>query len=190
MTLSRPEAVLLEAVDRFGEERLALAASWQKETAVLVDLVLRHAPRARIFTLDTGVLFEQTYATCRAVEQRYGITVESYRGDWEHGLWAAEPDRCCAMRKVEPLRRALEDADCWISGDWDEGHGLWKANPLATWSERDVWAYVNRHQLPYNPLHDQGYSSIGCTHCTLPGVGREGRWAGLAKSECGINAPV
>ena len=205
MTLSRPEAVLLEAVDRFGEERLALAASWQKETAVLVDLVLRHAPRARIFTLDTGVLFEQTYATWRAVEQRYGITVRSYRGDWEHGLWATEPDRCCAMRKVEPLRRALEDADCWISGvrrdqspdrarteelDWDEGHGLWKANPLATWSERDVWAYVNRHQLPYNPLHDQGYSSIGCTHCTLPGVGREGRWAGLAKSECGINAPV
>src|SRR5215207_4570387 len=165
MALSRPEEVILEAVERFGEDRLALAASWQKETAVLVDLVRRHAPAARIFTLDTGVLFEETYATWRAVE----------------------------------------DADCWLSGvrrdqspdrahteelDWDDRHGLWKANPLATWSESDVWAYIARHDLPYNPLHDQGYSSIGCTHCTLPGDGREGRWAGLTKTECGMHAPV
>src|SRR5215211_6601868 len=152
MALSRPEEIIAEAVERFGEDRLALAASWQKETAVLVDLVRRHDPAARIFTLDSGVLFEDTYATWRAVEERYGITVESYRGEWRHGLW--------------------------------------KANPLATWSERDVWAYIARHDLPYNPLHDQGYSSIGCTHCTLPGNGREGRWAGLDKSECGMHAPV
>jgi phosphoadenosine phosphosulfate reductase len=205
MTLSRPEEVIVEAVDRFGAERLALAASWQKETAVLVDLVRKHAPAARIFTLDTGVLFEQTYATWRAVEERYGIAVESWRGEWVHGLWATEPDRCCFLRKMEPLQRALEDADCWISGvrrdqspdrarteelDWDDRHGLWKANPLATWTERDVWAYIERHDLPYNPLHDQGYSSIGCTHCTLPGAGRDGRWAGLEKNECGMHAPV
>ena len=173
MSLSRPEEVVLEAVERFGEHRLALAASWQKETAVLVDIVRRHAPGVRIFTLDTGVLFVQTYATWRAVEQRYGITVESYRGEWIDGLWATEPDRCCSLRKGEPLQRALEEADCWISGvrrdqspdrehteelDWDERHGLWKANPLATWSEREVWAYISRHDLPYNPLHDQGYA--------------------------------
>src|SRR5215208_2936189 len=191
MPVSRPEEVILEAVERFGEERLALAASWQKETAVLIDLVRRHAPGARIFTLDTGVLFEETYATWRKVEERYGIAVEPYR--------------CCFLRKVEPLQRALEDADCWISGvrrdqspdrarteelDWDERHGLWKANPLATWTERDVWVYISAHDLPYNPLHDQGYSSIGCTHCTLPGAGREGRWAGLEKSECGLHAPA
>jgi phosphoadenosine phosphosulfate reductase len=205
MLLSRPETVILEAVERFGEGRLALAASWQKETAVLVDLVRRHAPGTRIFTLDTGVLFEQTYATWRAVEERYGITVESYRGDWVHGLWATDPDRCCFLRKVEPLERALADADCWISGvrrdqspdragteelEWDERNGLWKTNPLATWSEDDVWDYIALHDLPYNPLHDQGYSSIGCTHCTLPGRGREGRWSGLEKSECGMHAPV
>jgi phosphoadenosine phosphosulfate reductase len=205
MTLSRPEEVILEAVDRFGEERLALAASWQKETAVLVDMVQRHAPGARIFTLDTGVLFEETYATWRAVEERYGISVEAWRGEWVHGLWATEPDRCCFLRKIEPLQRALEDADCWISGvrrdqsaaraeteelGWDDRHGLWKANPLAVWSERDVWAYIARHDLPYNPLHDQGYSSIGCTHCTLPGNGRDGRWAGRSKSECGMHVPV
>jgi phosphoadenosine phosphosulfate reductase len=205
MTDSRPEEIILEAVDRFGEDRLALAASWQKETAVLVDLVRKHAPGARIFTLDTGALFEETYATWRKVEERYGITVEAYRGEWIPGLWATDPDRCCFLRKVEPLERALEDADCWISGvrrdqspdrarteelDWDERHGLWKANPLATWSERDVWAYISAHDLPYNPLHDQGYASIGCTHCTLPGAGREGRWAGLEKSECGLHAPA
>ena len=205
MQESRPVEVILEAVDRFGEDRLALAASWQKETAVLVDLVRRHAPAARIFTLDTGVLFGETYETWRRVEERYGITVESYRGEWIPGLWATDPDRCCALRKVEPLERALADADCWISGvrrdqspdrarteelDWDDRHGLWKANPLAGWSEQDVWAYIALHDLPYNPLHDQGYSSIGCTHCTLPGKGREGRWAGLEKSECGLHAPA
>jgi phosphoadenosine phosphosulfate reductase len=205
MTDERPVEILLEAVERFGADRLALAASWQKETAVLVDLVRRHAPAARIFTLDTGELFPETYATWRTVEERYGITVESFRGDWVPGLWSTDPDRCCALRKVAPLERALADADCWISGvrrdqspdrarteelDWDERHGLWKANPLATWSERDVWAYISAHDLPYNPLHDQGYASIGCTHCTLPGAGRAGRWNGLEKDECGIHAPV
>jgi phosphoadenosine phosphosulfate reductase len=200
---SRAEGIIVKAVERFGEKKLALAASWQKETAVLVDLVRRHAPGARIFTLDTGVLFAETYATWRRVEERYGIGEEAYREVRVHGLWATEPDRCCFLRKVEPLQRALDDADCWISGvrrdqsadragtaelDWDERHGLWKANPLATWTERDVWAYIARHDLPYNSLHDQGYSSIGCTHCTLPGAGRDGRWAGSEKTECGLHA--
>jgi phosphoadenosine phosphosulfate reductase len=172
---------------------------------VLVDVVRRLAPGARIFTLDTGALFEETYATWRAVEERYGITVEAYTGEWVPSQWATDPDRCCFLRKVEPLSRALADADCWISGirrdqsadrreteelGWDERHGLWKANPLATWSERDVWDYIARHDLPYNPLHDQGYASIGCTHCTLPGNGRAGRWAGLEKTECGLHAPA
>ena len=171
MKEGRPAEVILEAVDRFGEDRLALAASWQKETAVLVDLVRRHAPGARIFTLDTGVLFPETYATWRAVEARYGIAVEAWRGDWVPGLWSTDPDRCCSLRKVEPLERALEDADCWISGvrrdqspdragteelDWDERHGLWKANPLATWSERDVWAYIARARPPVQPAARPG----------------------------------
>jgi phosphoadenosine phosphosulfate reductase len=198
----RAEDVIAGLVDRFGEDKLALAASWQKETAVLVDMVTRIAPAARIFTLDTGALFEETYATWRLVEERYGIKVDAYRGEWVPGMWATDPDRCCFLRKVEPLERALAGSSCWISGvrreqsperatteelDWDSRHGLWKANPLADWSERDVWAYINANDLPYNPLHDQGYDSIGCTHCTLPGRGRAGRWAGLDKSECGIN---
>jgi phosphoadenosine phosphosulfate reductase len=190
MISSAPEeaaaAVIEDVVGRFGAGRIALATSFQKESAVLIDLVTRLAPEARIFTLDTGVLFPQTW-----------------RGEWVDGLWGVNPDRCCSMRKVEPLKRALAGADCWISGlrrdqsperagtpelAWDLAHGLYKAAPLATWTERDVWTYIHDRDLPYNELHDQGYDSIGCTHCTLPGRGREGRWADTEKSECGIHA--
>jgi phosphoadenosine phosphosulfate reductase len=203
--IERAEAVVRQAAERFGAERLALAASWQKETAVMVDLVQRVAPGARIFTLDTGALFLETYVMWRETEQRYGIEVESFRGEWIDGLWATDPERCCSMRKVEPLERALEGAACWLSGlrrdqsasragtpelAWDPKHGLHKANPLATWTDSDVWAYITAHDLPYNQLHDRGYESIGCTHCTLPGTGREGRWVGSEKTECGLHLPA
>ena len=206
MTLSRPEEVVLEAVDRFGADRLALAASWQKETAVLVDLVRRHAPAARIFTLDTGVLFEQTYATWRAVEERYGITVESWRGEWVHGLWATEPDRCCFLRKMEPLTRALEDADCWISGvrrdqspdragteelDWDERHGLWKANPLATWTEQRRLGVHRAPRAPVQPAPRPGLL-LDRLHA-LHAAGRRPRRPldrARRENECGMHAPL
>jgi phosphoadenosine phosphosulfate reductase len=207
MISSAPEeaaaAVIEDVVGRFGAGRIALATSFQKESAVLIDLVTRLAPEARIFTLDTGVLFPQTYATWRAVEERYGIVIESWRGEWVDGLWGVNPDRCCSMRKVEPLKRALAGADCWISGlrrdqsptragtrklAWDAKHGVWKLNPIADWSERDVWRYIAEHEIPYHPLHDHGYASIGCVHCTAPGDGRAGRWSGQAKTECGLHA--
>jgi phosphoadenosine phosphosulfate reductase len=196
-------AVLETAVSRFGADRMALAVSWQKESAVLLELVMRHAPQARVFTLDTGVLFPETYAAWRAAEKRYGITVEAWRGQWVERLWAVDPERCCGMRKVEPLKRALAGAACWITGlrraqsplrastpelAFDRRHGLFKAVPLATWSEADVWRFIDAHDLPYNPLHDRGYASIGCTHCTVPGEGRAGRWANSSKSECGMHA--
>ena len=121
-----------------------------------------------------------------------------------HGdaLWSRSPDLCCAIRKVAPLARALAGLDGWITGvrrdqsptraatpklAWDERHELWKASPLADWSDDDVWTYVREHELPVNPLHERGYASIGCTHCTLPGDGREGRWAGDDKTECGLH---
>jgi phosphoadenosine phosphosulfate reductase len=195
------QATLAEVVERF-HPRLALACSFQKEEAVLLDQLLEIAPDARVFALDTGVLFEETYDIWRTCEERYGITIEPFRGEWIDGLWARDPERCCALRKVEPLARALADLDCWITGvrreqsptrahaaelEWDAAHGLWKANPLASWTEKDVWREIHRRDLPYNPLHDHGYASIGCTHCTLPGSGREGRWAGLQKTECGLH---
>jgi phosphoadenosine phosphosulfate reductase len=209
--LSAPE-VLAHMVERF-HPRLYLACSFQKEASVLIDMLLEAEPTARVFTLDTGVLFPETYDTKRRVEERYGITVDVYRGITleeqaaRHGdaLWSRDPDACCGERKVAPLERALSGVDAWVTGlrreqsparaatrklSWDKRHGVWKACPLADWSERDVWNYVMERELPYNPLHDAGYSSIGCTHCTRPGAGREGRWAGNAKSECGLHAPV
>jgi phosphoadenosine phosphosulfate reductase len=207
---SSAEDVLAYAVDRF-HPRLSVACSFQKEASVIMDMLLRIEPEARFFTLDTGVLFEETYATRRALEERYGIEVEVYSGisleeqARRHGdeLWARDPDACCAIRKVSPLEEALSGVDAWIAGvrrdqspyrastqklHWDEKHGLWKVNPIADWSERDVWDYLARHEVPYNPLHDQGYASIGCTHCTKPGDGRDGRWAGHDKIDCGMHA--
>jgi phosphoadenosine phosphosulfate reductase len=198
-------ALIEDVVERFGASQIALAASWQKESSVLVDLVQRVDPAIRIITLDTGALFPETYDTWRAVEERYGIQIERFRGEWVDELWLTDPDRCCAMRKVEPLERALADASCWMTGlrrdqsperadtpefGWDEQHGLYKAAPLADWTERDVWRYIHEHDLPYNPLHDRGYASIGCTHCTVAGAGRSGRWAGTDKIECGLHGAV
>jgi phosphoadenosine phosphosulfate reductase len=204
----RSDAVALDARELLAwaleafHPKLALACSFQKEEAVLLDLLFEIEPEARVFALDTGVLFEETYEVWRAVEERYGTVIEAWRGEWVEGLWASDPAHCCHLRKVEPLGRALAPLDAWITGlrreqsptranarklEWDEGHGLWKLNPLADWTEKDVWARIAERDLPYNPLHDQGYASIGCTHCTQPGAGREGRWAGLDKTECGLH---
>jgi phosphoadenosine phosphosulfate reductase len=191
--------------------RLAAACSFQKEASVILDLLLGIEPQARFFTLDTGLLFAETYETWRRVEERYGVKVEVYEGisveqqaaEYGDALWARDPDACCGLRKVSPLTQALSTVDAWISGlrrdqsperagtrklAWDEAHGVWKLNPLADWTERDVWRYIVEHDLPYHPLHDQGYASIGCVHCTMPGNDRAGRWAGSAKTECGLHA--
>jgi phosphoadenosine phosphosulfate reductase len=204
-------AEVLEHMVEHFHPRMAVACSFQKEASVILDLVLSIAPDARVFTLDTHVLFPETYETWRQVEERYGITVEVFEGPSLgrqaalHGdrLWERDPDACCAIRKVAPLNQALDGMDAWITGvrrdqspsrattpklAWDAKHGLWKANPLADWTERDVWRYIFDNDLPYNELHDRGYSSIGCTHCTKPGSGRDGRWEGNVKTECGLHA--
>ena len=168
-------------------------------------------PDARVFTLDTHVLFPETYGVWREIEQRYGIAVEVFEGPSLgrqaaiHGdaLWETNPDLCCSIRKLGPLGHALSGLEGWITGvrrdqsptraetpklGWDERHELWKASPLADWTDDDVWAYIRERDLPVNPLHERGYASIGCTHCTAPGTGREGRWVGGAKTECGLHA--
>ncbi len=204
------EEVLRRMVARF-HPRLYVACSFQKESSVIMDMLVRIEPEARFFTLDTGVLFPETYAMWRRLEGRYGLTVDSYqgmtlarqaalRGD---RLWERDPEACCGIRKVAPLGTALSDVDAWITGlrreqspsrartgkvHWDGAHGIWKANPLADWSERDVFDYLAEHEVPYNELHDRGYGSIGCTHCTVPGAERAGRWAGQDRTECGIHA--
>jgi phosphoadenosine phosphosulfate reductase len=201
--------VIAHAVQRHHPS-LALACSFQKEEAVLLDLLLTIKPDARVFALDTAVLFPETYDVWRAVERRYNIKVESYAGPSlaeqaaAHGdrLWERDPAACCQLRKLEPLGRVLAGLDAWITGlrreqsttrahaakaEWDAAHGLWKYNPLADWTEADVWRHIEARGLPYNELHDRGYASIGCTHCTRPGTGRDGRWAGTEKTECGLH---
>jgi phosphoadenosine phosphosulfate reductase len=207
--LTAPE-VLGVMVEHF-HPRLSLACSFQKEESVLLDMLLAIAPDARVFALDTHVLFPETYDVWRQVEKRYGIQVEVYQGPSLgrqaaiHGdaLWARNPTLCCSIRKVAPLGHALADLDGWITGmrreqsptraataklGWDERHELWQANPLADWGDAAVDAYVAERGLPVNALHAQGYASIGCTHCTEPGAGREGRWTGKDKTECGLHA--
>jgi phosphoadenosine phosphosulfate reductase len=196
------EDVLRFCVESFPG-KLALACSFQKEETVLLDLLFAIDPQARVFAIDTHHLFPETYELWREVERRYDTTVEVFDGPpVEDGLWETKPDLYLAIAKVEPLNRALLDLDCWITGirrdqaptragapklAWDEAHELWKANPLADWSDDDCWAYIRERSLPYNPLHDRGYASIGDTHSTVPGVGREGRWAGSDRTECGLH---
>jgi phosphoadenosine phosphosulfate reductase len=189
------------AVERH-HPRLVMACSFQKEESVLIDLVMQIEPRARVFTIDTGVLFAETYATWRDIEERYGLAIEVVDATPANGTpWSASS--CCGDRKVQALERALAGNDAWVTGirreqsptradaqsvEWDERRGVWKFNPLVDWTAEDVWDYVHERELPYNPLHDSGYSSIGCAPCTVPGNGREGRWAGQNKTECGLHA--
>ena len=189
-------ATLAEAVEKH-HPRLVLACSFQKEESVLVHLLAGLVDDPRVFTIDTGVLFPETLATWREFETRRGLKVEVHEA---YGPWTG-PESCCGPAKVDALERALQGADGWITGMRREQadtrstvdvagtdkRGLAKYNPLADWTEKDVWRYIHAHDLPYNPLHDQGYASIGCAPCTLPGAGREGRWAGSEKTECGLH---
>jgi len=194
---------LLEAIDRH-DGRVVLLCSFQKEESVLIDELLRIGggeTNVRIATIDTGVLFEETMKTWRAFEQRFGIAIEVHDASNPASPWSG-PEHCCSVAKVAALERALEGAEGWITGirreqgatradteliERDEKRGIDKYSPLASWSEKDLWQRIFERDLPYNPLHDQGYSSIGCAPCTVPGSGREGRWAGTTKTECGLH---
>jgi phosphoadenosine phosphosulfate reductase len=203
------QKVLEHAVERF-HPNLYVATSFQKESSVLVHMLLEIEPEARFFTLDTGLFFPETYRTWDALERRFEIEIDVYQGPTVarqaalrgDELWKRDSASCCGLRKVSPLEEALSGVDAWVSGlrrdqspgrarapklTWDERRGVHKVNPLAEWTDRDVWGYISRHHLPYNELHDRGYGSIGCTHCTKPGVGREGRWAESDRTECGIH---
>ena len=190
---------LTEAAARHGD-RLVLLCSFQKEESVLLDELLRvpHGREARIVTIDTGVLFPETLATWRMFEERFGVNVDVEDAT---GAWTG-PENCCSAAKVAALERALDGAEGWITGirreqgptradaeliERDPKRGIWKYNPLAHWTDKDLWTRISERGLPYHPLHDQGYESIGCATCTNPGSGREGRWAGTAKTECGLH---
>jgi phosphoadenosine phosphosulfate reductase len=182
-----------------------LLCSFQKEESVLIDELLwlgqGTSEAVRIVTIDTGVLFPETLETWRRFEERFGVKIEVEDAASQGAPWSG-PANCCSGAKVAALERALTGAEGWITGirreqgptradaqliERDPRRGLWKYNPLALWSEKDLWRRIHERDLPYNPLHDQGYSSIGCATCTQPGSGREGRWAGTDKTECGLH---
>jgi phosphoadenosine phosphosulfate reductase len=211
-----PRDILRWAVDEFYPE-VGLACSFGGPSGmVLVDMLAGINSKVEVYYVDTDFLFPETYETRDRITERYGIRPIAYKSKLtpeeqaaKHGeaLWLSNPDLCCALRKVEPNRRALEGKRAWISGlrrdqsatrsetkaiEWVSGLGLVKVNPLVRWTEADVWAYIVKNDVPYNPLHDQSYPSLGCTYCTRPVEEgedmRSGRWQGLDKTECGIHA--
>jgi phosphoadenosine phosphosulfate reductase len=207
-----PQQVLRWAVDTFGS-RFVLSSSMGD--GVLASLVASVAPGADVVFLDTGYHFPETIGTRDAVSQVYDVNVRTFlplltvsQQDAKHGaeLWRTNPDACCAMRKVEPLTRALADYDAYASGvrrdesvtradtavvEWDDKRGKVKVNPIVAWTQDDVDAYVEAHHVLVNPLAYDGYPSIGCAPCTArvaPGEDpRSGRWADSAKTECGLH---
>jgi phosphoadenosine phosphosulfate reductase len=209
-----PQAVLRWAVDQFFP-RLTMATAFGAEGCCLIHMLADIEPRVRIFNLETGYQFPETLQLRDRIKERYGIEVEYIRPDLvvpeyeaEHGgpLYTIRPDQCCYDRKILPLRRAIVGYDAWVSAirkdqtadravagvvQWDAKFDLVKVNPLLNWTQKDVWAFVAKHEVPYNPLHDQGYPSIGCWPCTRPVAAgedeRAGRWSGKVKKECGLH---
>jgi len=208
-----PEALLEYAVKTFP--KIAFACSFGAEDVVLVDMLQKISPKTDIFYLDTDFHFKETYETRDRIAARYGIefiqvksnlTPEEQAEQYGPELWRKDPNLCCNLRKVEPLTRILAKYDAWITGirrdqaptranakkvEYDTKFGLVKFNPLASWTSDDVWDYIRRHDVIYNPLHDRQYPSIGCEHCTRPvrpgEDPRAGRWSGFDKTECGLH---
>ena len=209
-----PQATLRWAVDTFFP-KLTMATAFGAEGCCLIHMLAEIEPRVRLFNLDTGYQFAETLELRERIRKRYGIEVEYVRPDMtveeyeaEHGgpLYRHRPDQCCHDRKMVPLRRAVVGFDAWISAirrdqtsdraragvvQWDAKFNLVKVNPLLGWTKKDVWDFVVKNDVPYNPLHDQGYPSIGCWPCTGPVSNgddeRAGRWAGTGKKECGLH---
>jgi phosphoadenosine phosphosulfate reductase len=209
-----PEVLLRWAIEEFGPD-LALATGFGAEGCALVAMLSAINPATRMFYLDTDLLFPETYILRDRLEARYGVRFErcatrlslaAQAAEYGLRLWEREPDLCCGLRKVEPLREMLSGLRAWVTGirrdqsparagigviEQDEKFGLVKINALAAWSRRDVWNYIVEHDVPYNPLHDQSYPSIGCAPCTTPvqigETSRAGRWRGKPKNECGLH---
>ncbi|SFF83659.1 phosphoadenosine phosphosulfate reductase [Planifilum fulgidum] len=212
---AHPSEILAWGVKKFGSRKITLACSFGAEDVALVDMLQRIDPEVDIFYLDTDLHFPETYQTRDRLTRRYGkkfirvtpdLTLEQQAEKWGDRLWERDPNLCCRLRKVEPLKKMLVGYQAWITGirreqsptrahaevvEWDEAFGLVKLNPLAYWTHEQVWSYIRERNVPYNPLHDRQYPSIGCQPCTIPVKPgqdfRAGRWAGFDKTECGLH---
>jgi phosphoadenosine phosphosulfate reductase len=210
-----PQQILRWATEEYGN-LLTMATAFGPEGMVIIHMLAEIDPRANVFNLDTGYQFAETIEMSRRVKQRYNIdvelkqpelTVEQFEEANGGPLYKTNPDKCCFERKLVVLRKAIVGKHAWISAirrdqspdrakapivGWDKKFGLVKVNPLANWTKQDVWKLITDHDIPYNPLHDQGYTSIGCQPCTravlLGEDERAGRWSGTAKTECGLHS--
>ncbi len=210
-----PGDVLRWAAQTYGDS-LAIVTSFQPTGIVTLHMLAEVAPDTPVLTLDTGLLFPETYALMDELEARLDLnlirvrpaqTVVEQTETYGPELWESDPDRCCNLRKTVPLSKALTGYEAWVTGlrrdqssgrrnvpviSWDNQYNKVKLSPLATWTEDMVWTYIHAHELPYNKLHNQSYPSIGCYPCTRPVAPdavdkRAGRWAGHGKTECGIH---
>jgi phosphoadenosine phosphosulfate reductase len=218
---AEPADVVAWALAEFAGKRTVITTGFGMEGCALIDLAGAHGIPLTVIWLDTHFLFPETHRLRERLALRYPHLVFENRGTaltpgeqesmYGPELWRRDPDRCCALRKVEPMREALRDVDVWLTGltrsqsatragtptvEWDERYQVIKVNPLATWDRARVWSYVQSRGIPYNELHERGYPTIGCTHCTVavPGTtpgeySRAGRWAGTTKTECGLHTP-
>ncbi len=209
-----PEEILAAVAPSFPG-RIALATSFGPEDNLLLDAIARHRLPVDVFTLDTGFLFSETQALWARLEERYDLRIRAVSArlpafvEGQPPPWLADPDACCAARKVAPLKQALSQLGAWVTGirrdqtperanakvvEWDARFGLVKVNPLAAWKSDDVWSHLRRLEIPTNPLHEQGFASIGCAPCTTPVKAgedpRSGRWRGREKTECGLHLEI
>lgn len=213
----QPWDIVRYAIEHYAP-RVVLACSFGAEDVALVDMIQKIDRTIPLFYLDTDFLFPETYDVRDRIIATYGLqpaqviqvkptlTPQEQADQYGDALWSREPDRCCSLRKVEPLTRVLQEYSAWVTGirrdqapsraqaglvEWDQKFGLVKFNPLAKWSADDVWSYIRLHEIPYNTLHDRHYPSIGCTHCTAPVMPgedpRSGRWKNSGKTECGLH---
>ena len=210
---AEPQEIVRWAVETYGD-CLSVGASFGGASGMaILHMAAQLKPDVHVFVVDTDYLFEETYETMRRATEdiplrnvqvyKPGLTHEEQNSRYGAALWMRDPDLCCDIRKIEPNRRALEGKQAWISGlrrdqsesranvpivAWNEKFGVVKLNPLANWDSATTWKYVLDNGVPYNPLLDRGYASIGCYNCTIPGVqGRAGRWEGFDKEECGLH---
>jgi phosphoadenosine phosphosulfate reductase len=228
MTIPRREPITENAssdqfiawtLERFANQRMIMTTSFGMEGCALIDMYARHGRPMTVVYLDTGFFFAETYALRDRMIERYPhlefvnrgtkLTPEEQAALYGDELWKHDRDKCCGLRKVDPMYDVMSEVDVWITGlrrsqsasraslrivDWDWQYQVLKISPLAGWERPQIWEYIQKYDVPYNELHERGYPTVGCTHCTKAVLGstpadysRAGRWAGSEKTECGLH---
>ena len=213
------DELIIWSLERFAGERSIITTSFGMEGCALIDMYARHGKPMTIAYLDTMFFFKETLELRDRMAERYphllfvnrgtDVTPEQQADRYGPELWKRHPDLCCKIRKVDPMYEVMAEYDVWFTAlrrsqsasraglqliEWDWRYQVLKFSPLAGWEREDIWEYIQKHDVPYNKLHEQGYPTIGCTHCTVPVAGskigdysRAGRWSTSEKTECGLH---